>query len=219
MLCVNVSSGICRQQRPRSACAFAQSDQGRCCLQTESLDTIECFKGEHMPGRDVRLCRKMWICTFCACSKARFRLTGSIYKQRSSKEKKKEQRRSFYVPRVPSCFKNLLHFTSNRAKEWKENEVKTTSCNRNVTLEQSLVNQLGLVERGLNPYNPEFLKLTLPSLHLDTPIFCKWDCQCKIRNTKFGEILSSGNETTDRSANGQTNVYTHNQRDIIIPSH
>ena len=32
---------ICVQRRPRSACAFAQSDQGLCCLQTESLEIVE----------------------------------------------------------------------------------------------------------------------------------------------------------------------------------
>ena len=37
---------ICGHQRPRSACASAQSDQGLRCLQTESLDTIECLDGE-----------------------------------------------------------------------------------------------------------------------------------------------------------------------------
>ena len=31
----------CGQQRPRSACASAQSDQGLHCLLTESLDTTE----------------------------------------------------------------------------------------------------------------------------------------------------------------------------------
>ena len=35
--CENVSSGICGQRRPRSACASAQSYQGRHCPLTESL--------------------------------------------------------------------------------------------------------------------------------------------------------------------------------------
>ena len=48
--CDNVFWGICAQQRPRSACAFAQSDQGIHCPVTESLDTIECISGEQMPG-------------------------------------------------------------------------------------------------------------------------------------------------------------------------
>ena len=50
----NMSSGICWQWRPRSACAFAPSDQVDCCpLQvTEAFDTIKCFNGEQMPGRD-----------------------------------------------------------------------------------------------------------------------------------------------------------------------
>ena len=37
--CESVSSGICGQRRPRSACASAHSDQGLRCPQTESLDT------------------------------------------------------------------------------------------------------------------------------------------------------------------------------------
>ena len=49
MPCENMSLGICRQPRPRSDCASAQSDQGLHCLQTKSLDTIECFSGEQMP--------------------------------------------------------------------------------------------------------------------------------------------------------------------------
>ena len=48
--CENVSSGICGQRWPRSACASAQSDQGLHCSITESLDTIECLNGEQMPG-------------------------------------------------------------------------------------------------------------------------------------------------------------------------
>ena len=41
--CVNVSSGIWGQQRPRSACTSAQSDQGLPCPLTELLDTAECM--------------------------------------------------------------------------------------------------------------------------------------------------------------------------------
>ena len=47
-----MSSGICRQWRPRSACTSAQSDQSLCCLQVESLDTTRMFNGEQMPSRD-----------------------------------------------------------------------------------------------------------------------------------------------------------------------
>ena len=48
----NVSSGICGQRRPRTACASAQSDQPLRCPLTESLDTTECINGEQMPGSD-----------------------------------------------------------------------------------------------------------------------------------------------------------------------
>ena len=41
--CENVSSGICGQWRPRSACASAQSVQDLYCPLTESLDTTECM--------------------------------------------------------------------------------------------------------------------------------------------------------------------------------
>ena len=44
-----VSLGICRQRRPRSACASAQSDQGLHCPLTESLDTTECMNGDQRP--------------------------------------------------------------------------------------------------------------------------------------------------------------------------
>ena len=67
--CENLSSDICGQRRPRSDCAYAQSDQGlhspvkepldttECknvggplCLLTQSLDTTEYKNGEQMPG-------------------------------------------------------------------------------------------------------------------------------------------------------------------------
>ena len=50
--CKNMSFGICGQQRPRSACASAQSDQDLRCPLAESLDAIELINGERMPGWD-----------------------------------------------------------------------------------------------------------------------------------------------------------------------
>ena len=47
-----MSSDTSRQRRPRSDCAFAQSDQGLHCPQTESLDTTEYFTGDQVPGCD-----------------------------------------------------------------------------------------------------------------------------------------------------------------------
>ena len=47
--CENVSSGICKQQKPRSACTSLQSDQGLHYLLTESLDITECMNGEGKP--------------------------------------------------------------------------------------------------------------------------------------------------------------------------
>ena len=52
--CQNVSLGFCQQRKPRSACTFAQSDQGLCCPLTDSLDTTECFSGEQMPTWDFK---------------------------------------------------------------------------------------------------------------------------------------------------------------------
>ena len=65
--------------RPRSACVSTQADQHLRCPQTESLDTIECFKGSKCPDETLRMCRTVWIRTFCACLKARFRLTRTMY--------------------------------------------------------------------------------------------------------------------------------------------
>ena len=44
-----MSSGICGQRSPRSACASAQSDQGFHCPLIESFDTTECKNGEQRP--------------------------------------------------------------------------------------------------------------------------------------------------------------------------
>ena len=46
-----MSSDICGQQRPKSACVSAQSDQDLPCPLTESLNTTECMNGEQRPGR------------------------------------------------------------------------------------------------------------------------------------------------------------------------
>ena len=68
MLCKEASLGICRQQRPRSAWAFVQSDQDLHYLQTESLDIyrMEC------KGLDDTFCMFSMICifAFCSCLKA-----------------------------------------------------------------------------------------------------------------------------------------------------
>ena len=48
-----MSLGICRQQRPSSDCASAQSDQDLCCLLIELFDRIECVNEEQMPGGDI----------------------------------------------------------------------------------------------------------------------------------------------------------------------
>ena len=53
----NVSSGICGQRKPRSACASAQSDQGLHCPLTKSLDTTECIMERKGPEDTLRMCR------------------------------------------------------------------------------------------------------------------------------------------------------------------
>ena len=53
--CKNVSSDICGQRRPRSACASAQSDQGLHCPLTESLDTIR--MESKAPDDTLYMCR------------------------------------------------------------------------------------------------------------------------------------------------------------------
>ena len=57
----NVSSGICRQRRPRSACASAQSDQGLLCPRTMSLDTTE-YMNMESKGTDNILHMRRMIC-------------------------------------------------------------------------------------------------------------------------------------------------------------
>ena len=52
-----MSSGICEQRRPRSACTSVQSDQGLLVLQPESLDTIECINVEQKPWRSCLYAR------------------------------------------------------------------------------------------------------------------------------------------------------------------
>ena len=47
--CEFMSSEMCRQRRPRSDCAFAQSDQCLRCPLTESLGNTECISGKQRP--------------------------------------------------------------------------------------------------------------------------------------------------------------------------
>ena len=66
--------GLHGQRRPRSDCADAQFEQGLSCPLLESLGTKEC--SVNSKGRmTLRVNRMMWFRTFCACSKAHFRLT------------------------------------------------------------------------------------------------------------------------------------------------
>ena len=44
--------GDIRTAKTLTACAFAQSGQGYCCLLTETFDTIECINGGQMPKWD-----------------------------------------------------------------------------------------------------------------------------------------------------------------------
>ena len=82
--CENVSSGICGQRRPRSACASTQSDQGLYSSLTESLDTTECMNGEQSPRCTLRLRRTIWICAFYACSGGTFLLDEAYVYQNTN---------------------------------------------------------------------------------------------------------------------------------------
>ena len=53
--CENVSSGICGQRMPRSACASEHLDQVLYCWLPESLDTTKCMNEEHKPGLYLRM--------------------------------------------------------------------------------------------------------------------------------------------------------------------
>ena len=91
--CEIVSSGICRQRGPRSACASAQSDQGLRCPQTDSSDIIECLSAEQMPGCDFapvqndvnpHILRRFegtffaWHCPYTICSVLQWALISSL---------------------------------------------------------------------------------------------------------------------------------------------
>ena len=61
-------SSICNNI-PLGICTSTQSDHGLQCLLKESLDTK--YKiGEQRPDDSLPMCRTMWICLFCSCSKA-----------------------------------------------------------------------------------------------------------------------------------------------------
>ena len=71
--CENVSSGICGQRRPSSACASAQSNRALCCPLTESMDTIEYIRGERMSSEcDFAHAWDESESAFCACSRTPF---------------------------------------------------------------------------------------------------------------------------------------------------
>ena len=61
MRCQNVPLGTCRQWKPLIRLCFAQSDQGLHCLQTESLDTIECMNGDRSSRYTVCMHRMIWM--------------------------------------------------------------------------------------------------------------------------------------------------------------
>ena len=75
-----MSSGICGQRRPRSACASAQSDQGLRCPLKDSLDTTKCINGEKCPDETSRMRgMNLNLCIFCACSKTHFLLGAARF--------------------------------------------------------------------------------------------------------------------------------------------
>ena len=83
--CKNVTYTICKQQRCRSACAFAQSDQHLCCLLLRKYDMYTCsiqsFKVLASFCRPAHLLFAAWIIwtassefgTYRLCEQRRFR--------------------------------------------------------------------------------------------------------------------------------------------------
>ena len=67
---------LCKQQRPRSEFADAQSDRGLHYPLPESLATTECMNGEQRPWRYFA-CAGLSECIFYACSKFLFAWCGS----------------------------------------------------------------------------------------------------------------------------------------------
>ena len=78
VLCENMSSGICGQRRPRSACASARSDQGfHYPLSANRI--IGYFKMyEWRAKARAGPCACAWWCLFCACLEAFFRLARPV---------------------------------------------------------------------------------------------------------------------------------------------
>ena len=72
--CENVSASICGQRRPRSACTFAQSDKDCWILKNVSMES-KCLYAT------LQMCRKMWLCLYCACSKVFFHLVRPIWRR------------------------------------------------------------------------------------------------------------------------------------------
>ena len=98
MVCA-VSSGICRQRRPSSACAFSQSDRGIHCPLTELLDTTECVNGNQKHGYDtLRVRRILWMRILLVF--APFRLARPPYskKQPPPPPKKKKTKKNKDAP-------------------------------------------------------------------------------------------------------------------------
>ena len=69
----NMSSAKCEHRGSRSACASAVWSRPSVSL-TELLDTLECINVVQSPD-ETRMRRMLRLRTFCACSKAPFRLT------------------------------------------------------------------------------------------------------------------------------------------------
>ena len=55
--CINMTSDIGRQRRPKSACASIQSDQGLHCPLTESLNTLNVSIEIKCPDESLRMRR------------------------------------------------------------------------------------------------------------------------------------------------------------------
>ena len=101
------------QRKPSSACASAQSDQGLRRPLLESLATNVSMESKGL-DQTLRTCRMMWIYTFYACSKARFRLTRPIHSEnRGMQEVCNIRGVLFYCTIFKPAFKLACYFSSN----------------------------------------------------------------------------------------------------------
>ena len=96
--------GDMRKRRPRSACAFAQSNQGLHCTLTESLYTTECMSKQQRQDDSLRMRSIIWICAFCACTTALVCSTRAKWLIQDTCGYKHRSRYTFFHPKSVDMF-------------------------------------------------------------------------------------------------------------------